>query len=230
MIGQWLASMHPDFSHWIWGVVGVLLILTGLLLDREPKGPRRLWIVGGSLLLVILLVFFFGFRANDVNKETPEEKSDYPGFCFTVEHSRLTIDEGKLLLFGMNAMNNTDSIKTDIASRLFLLDWSLDQNTAPLYISQEIHPNPEGPGGDFEHVVGFKIGLFSLPLYAVFEVRCMDGISEKPASQIEFMKIGTEAGILEDAVYSADIHEKARIEEYMRKRGIPLYKALVYED
>ena len=193
---------HPDFDkHWR---IFLSNLQANVEYDGTYKKSKNLW------------------KHYEKNFEKREENKR--NHCFTFQQGRVDIEKGKLVRFSVDVINNTDSTKENVTTRVLFLDWSLDKTIEPLYIGEVEHANAKGPGEGFEHIVEFKTGLFVLPLFAVFEARCVDSKNKKLNSQIRFLTIGTEAGILKDKVYEAHLHERTRIEVYIQERRIPKFQ------
>lgn len=205
----------------------------------EKKLGRIGSIVSTLLLILVILVIFvygIGFLYKEISsayfwitkpKETVQlQQSVEP--CFTILQNEAAINEEGLVRLIIKTANTANSTKEDISTRVLIWGNNFNEDMELLYRKTMKHANSQNSGAISDNDIGFRLNPERKPylsLFAVFEAECVDGKSQDLGSQIEFLKIVPEPetgkGLV---VVNANIHEKARIEEYIREHGIPKLK------
>lgn len=219
-----------EFFERILGNAGSLLTLVLSTWKLFQELARRLnmsrsYIMFWSLVFILGLsgTIYFGGEILHHYGVYSDKKQSISEPCFNLRQGEGKIDkEGFAKLF-FHFTSNANSTIEKVATRMLILENTLDENKKPLGKRTKEYEVTMGPGRPLDFATdSFDIKSTSFPLFVVFEIKCVDIESKKPGSQIEFLKTKAEPKpnnkILRFVL--ADTHETNRIEEYMQRRGI----------
>ena len=219
-----IVAVGTIFSSFIFvcGILGNIQVLQGVKgwLDMASKARWRWWqylFVGVGVLGFSISIGF--------------------AFCEILEmkQSSLVLTEAKIQspskndqMLAISIENKGNQAAKNVVTWFLLFEQSLNLNIPPLDTGIRIEANPIGIGKEVSWFYPVKIESNTLPFFVVFQIQSTGGLSNKKYLQSFFLKFsGTrQDGSYFEQLFNAELKEKERIEEYMQKRGTPLYETL----
>lgn len=127
------------------------------------------------------------------------------------------------LTFLTMSVQNNDRPVRNIVHQLLVLDNRLDPMLPPLVRRWVDNANERGRFQNLSQHSAVKVGRNTKSAFVVFEIKYEDASTGQMYSQRWFMKFGgsTRDGTFITTLFDVDQHERAKIESYIKQRGIP---------
>lgn len=199
-------------------VLGILAMIARWAWNRHR--PVVFW---SALWLMMLAFIGFVFVVLQSNKAM-ESARPY----FTKSQASIyavVTDDGKKTSNTMLTVSvqNNDRPAKNITHQLLILDEQLDPTREPLRAQRTKTANDIGRHQILNRHTPVSVGPNTRSAFVVFEIQYTDASTDESYSQIWFMKFtGSKDGTFTPTLFESTQDERAKMEAYIRQRGIPM--------
>ena len=178
-------------------------------------------VFGGSVALICILLFTQTHQQTKILKQFEQGSPIRP--YFTQKRSDVqTLTDG-IHTLSVYVQNNEIPAK-NVVSQLVVLEKSLDPTIEPLHRKRLENANDVGPHGIYFQYWFMKIKPNTYPAFVMFQIRYTDALRDETYSQalfLRFLGVSHKGNYIQQLMHASS-DEKARMERYMRERGIPM--------